>query len=394
LSYLDDDDGETIFVGSSLELEQRLDDPVPSHALPFGSASSSAEDIDRSMHTFDIKKTPASLATWREHEAYASKALRKATLKSPSSSDPPANPEPPNCDTMIPPSASPSQNDQPLSVEDAIKGALQGLENHVGAFADFLQDTSNNLRAVAENTREADVSAIGGIIDGFKGIFSEVGKVGKAMVEAFDAETFAQSPSVLQPVFETPTTKKASTEREEVEGSSNSNVVRVARPYENVQASGSTLAEADSSAKSVAHLLVREISPLARERPLKVTAKLPAQLIANATASHVEALSADASNAPFTGQDAPRKLDPMVSEKYREVVTSFSAYAKSAGLMSRVELRGPQAPSAPFAAYASLKDPWKISSEQRPGRFSDCSYCQRTMVRTLTFRAIRTSKIY
>ena len=82
LTYTDDDDGETITVGSGLELEQRLDEPV---TYSGSRASQSFETIrnpsrstlrDGKIHLFDIKQTQDNLAIWREHEAYSSKTLR------------------------------------------------------------------------------------------------------------------------------------------------------------------------------------------------------------------------------------------------------------------------------------------------------------------------------
>src|SRR5205085_1940806 len=99
----------------------------------------------------------ASLATWRAHESYTSKALCQSPLKWPGPADPPARPPNTILDSMQPSPAPQSQTDCPVSVEDAIKGALQGLESHVEAFAAFLLETSRTLRTVAENTREADV---------------------------------------------------------------------------------------------------------------------------------------------------------------------------------------------------------------------------------------------
>src|SRR5689334_1545579 len=106
LTYLDDDDGEVVTVGSSLELIQRLDEPVlvlhqqqqqqqqqeqqqeqpngqwfgavdPQQFAARGSDSSPVV-MPTALHTFDIQHTSGSLATWREHEAYSSKAFRKS----------------------------------------------------------------------------------------------------------------------------------------------------------------------------------------------------------------------------------------------------------------------------------------------------------------------------
>jgi hypothetical protein len=190
LTYLDDEDGETILVGSALELAQRLDEPVPSQ-----STSACLIDLQPTepMHTFDIQHTPASLAIWREHEAYTSKTLRKkasvGTINNHSSSTPLPEPAAP----LTVPSVEPILP----NLDQAISSALKGLETHVGAFASFLQDTSVTLRSVAEQTRDADVGAVKGILEGFRGIIGEVGKVGKAMAEAFEGGDKVEDPKPL-----------------------------------------------------------------------------------------------------------------------------------------------------------------------------------------------------
>ena len=184
LTYLDEDDGETILVGSSFELQQRLDEPHPMHSAASIPTPPSQQEADNAMHTFDIQPSLVSLATWREHDAYSSKVLRR---------NPPTLPQVPACSGPLAPSpppapsAAPHQQDQPESLENAVAGALQGLESHVGTFADFLQTASTALRAGAKQAREADVSAVELVLDGFRGIIGEVGKVGKAMIKAFDA---------------------------------------------------------------------------------------------------------------------------------------------------------------------------------------------------------------
>ena len=92
LTYTDDDDGETITVGSGLELEQRLDDPVThsgsraSQSLETIRSPSRSTPRDGKIHLFDIKQTQDNLAIWREHEAYSSKTLRDQYAYSSSSS--------------------------------------------------------------------------------------------------------------------------------------------------------------------------------------------------------------------------------------------------------------------------------------------------------------------
>ena len=91
LSYIDDDDGETITVGSGLELDQRLAEPIVRRNLRRRSSSTeSARNSsfdDHKIHLFDINRTQDSLVVWKEHEAYSSKTLREHFSKDGTSSD-------------------------------------------------------------------------------------------------------------------------------------------------------------------------------------------------------------------------------------------------------------------------------------------------------------------
>ena len=268
LTYLDDEDGDNILVGSAFELEQRLDDPVPRthichHAQPASSGSPTSD-----MHTFDITHTSASLATWRDHEAYSSKTLRRAASVSPISQHFAAGIATPSALVTQPTEFKPSprfrisprhvqhqktfsrqkqqllqeqdghrelpqplnepeserglpaqgaraqQPENPVSMPDGqatvSKGPAQpehasmppsvGLENIIagalnGPFADVLETASENLRIASSRVRESDVRAVGDILNGFKDIITEVGKIGKAMIEAFDDKAFTTSQS-------------------------------------------------------------------------------------------------------------------------------------------------------------------------------------------------------
>ena len=83
LTYTDDDDGETITVGSGLELAQRLDEaitqsgPEPSQSFEAVRSPSRTTFGDEKIPLFDIKQTQDNLVIWREHEAYSSKSLRE-----------------------------------------------------------------------------------------------------------------------------------------------------------------------------------------------------------------------------------------------------------------------------------------------------------------------------
>ena len=266
LTYLDDDDGDNILVGSAIELEQRLDDPVATshirrHTRPTSSGSPTSD-----MHTFDISHTSASLATWRDHEAYSSKNLRKAASLSPISQDFATGLAVPSAVVAQPTEFKPSaqfrlnprniqhqktfsrQKQQLLQEQDphrehphplnepesehglpAQNGRTQEAENPVsmpvgqatiskgpalpecatmppsvsledivagalsGPFADVLESASENLRIASRRVRESDARAVGDILNGFKDIVTEVGKIGKAMIEAFGGEAFTTS---------------------------------------------------------------------------------------------------------------------------------------------------------------------------------------------------------
>ncbi|KAJ9213779.1 hypothetical protein DTO166G4_4558 [Paecilomyces variotii] len=72
LMYMDPDDGETITVGSSLELSQRLEDPVFDSTLPWASppspGPSSSQDDQNPMHIFDIRRSNSVTELWKRYE--------------------------------------------------------------------------------------------------------------------------------------------------------------------------------------------------------------------------------------------------------------------------------------------------------------------------------------
>ncbi|KAL5042868.1 hypothetical protein BDW71DRAFT_132347 [Aspergillus fruticulosus] len=59
LSYLDDDDGDIITVGSSLELAQRLDEPAPQNT---------DTDFPSTIHIFDIRRRKSVSDIWKRYE--------------------------------------------------------------------------------------------------------------------------------------------------------------------------------------------------------------------------------------------------------------------------------------------------------------------------------------
>lgn len=65
LSYLDDDDGDNIEVGSSLELSQRLDEPIKIEAIQI------SKDEPTPMHLFDIRRSNSITELWKRFEKQA-----------------------------------------------------------------------------------------------------------------------------------------------------------------------------------------------------------------------------------------------------------------------------------------------------------------------------------
>ncbi|KAI9368299.1 hypothetical protein BJX61DRAFT_230533 [Aspergillus egyptiacus] len=60
LTYLDDDDGETITVGSSLELTQRLDEPPP--------PTTDTTNFSETIHLFDIRRSKSVRDLWKRYQ--------------------------------------------------------------------------------------------------------------------------------------------------------------------------------------------------------------------------------------------------------------------------------------------------------------------------------------
>lgn len=305
LSYLDEDDGEVITVGSSLELEQRLDEPAQE--------SLGSEDC---LHIFDIQHSTASLATWREHEAYTSKQFRckptsppaaettttkpvkdlgmwttdengrpvydryvprdpeedsdndelwslqsqcgamtiredgprspvlglsAASVTSPlvrenkSSPDRAQNPalaadsvsetvkpstlvptaeekaKPISVPNLTPQASSTSSSStiqQSVTLEQILGDTVKGLDNHLGGVAEFFDSTAKSLRTAAEKTRSTNSNAIEDLLGGFSEIFTEVGKLGQALIESIETETSALIKE-LKPLLERSKNQKA-----------------------------------------------------------------------------------------------------------------------------------------------------------------------------------------
>ncbi|WEW60492.1 hypothetical protein PRK78_005979 [Emydomyces testavorans] len=84
LSYIDDDDGETITVGSSFELAQRLEEP-PAYLSTLPATRPFDQPGGSPMHTFDINRSSSAINTWRTFEERTSS---QAKMSQPSTSSP------------------------------------------------------------------------------------------------------------------------------------------------------------------------------------------------------------------------------------------------------------------------------------------------------------------
>ncbi|KAK5948902.1 hypothetical protein OHC33_009988 [Knufia fluminis] len=212
LLYLDDDDGETITVGSSFELSQRLEEPVPKYRGTNIAETRHPTD-GKLVHVFDIKRSSGSLAEWRDHEAYSSKMLR-ARSRSPELE---GGVESPVGYTSYPPFSAPLSRsvvseqlpgvalgqEASSSNTEAVKESpkleevsqmahderspetiniLDGIEEHLSGLANVLQLAANTLKKAADKTQETDTSVVEDILKGVKGILTEVGSFG---LEAF-----------------------------------------------------------------------------------------------------------------------------------------------------------------------------------------------------------------
>ncbi|KAL4897806.1 hypothetical protein BDV59DRAFT_49943 [Aspergillus ambiguus] len=67
LTYMDDDDGEIITVGSSFELSQRLEEPVPLASLPTSNYSDPSSP-SYPIHIFDIRRSKSVSDLWKKYE--------------------------------------------------------------------------------------------------------------------------------------------------------------------------------------------------------------------------------------------------------------------------------------------------------------------------------------
>ncbi|EEQ85725.2 uncharacterized protein BDCG_08994 [Blastomyces dermatitidis ER-3] len=77
LTYMDEDDGDTITVGSALELADRLSEPTSSAFLYSPAVPSNDREHEWPMHIFDINRSKSVLEIWRSFESRTSMGNRR-----------------------------------------------------------------------------------------------------------------------------------------------------------------------------------------------------------------------------------------------------------------------------------------------------------------------------
>lgn len=220
LNYLDPDDGETITVGSALELQQRLEEPTQPKRLTRRRTASVASitETDQKIHIFDIQRTAENLTVWRDHAAYTSKP---SVTQSPSSlrgehsiksADPVSSTR---IETTIQP-ATPSKNILSTEVsstdssknilddlDDVLQTACRGLEAHIGGFASFLDITAAALQHAAQRTRDADTTPVETLLSGLKNVLVEAKQVGIELIQEIDSHINPPPPKADATVHDT-----------------------------------------------------------------------------------------------------------------------------------------------------------------------------------------------
>lgn len=207
LSYVDLDDGEVITVGSSFELQQRLDEPAPktTFLVPPHPKATRLSQENKMMHIFDIKKTSTSLAVWLEHAERSHKTWTHYAISNPNiSSLPESSTVSLESQTAADVSttdsnpneapAVPSESSQeteiviPAEMDKYIADVFNRLQSRLGPLADFLDSTADGLRKIAEKTAESDTTPVENVLRGFKGILTEVGEFGVEFFSTLNSE--------------------------------------------------------------------------------------------------------------------------------------------------------------------------------------------------------------
>lgn len=70
----------------------------------------------------------------------------------------------------------------PQNMERVFRDAFQGFSDHVEQLAKAAQDASDFAKNAAEITRDADLRAVEGIVNGFEGVAADVGRLGQGVL--------------------------------------------------------------------------------------------------------------------------------------------------------------------------------------------------------------------
>ncbi|RMZ85259.1 hypothetical protein DV738_g153, partial [Chaetothyriales sp. CBS 135597] len=215
LTYVDDDDGEVITVGSGLELEQRLGEPIRTakrrqSSRIQGSTSRRGSVDDSMIHLFDIQHSDNVLAIWRDHEASSSKSWRcdrTSLVESDPSAATPIIPQQPDA---VPAEATATlpvtEPPQPFDRETPSPGSVESTDVPVAAtagsndpsndfnqdldaifsaackgllalgLADILDNTAKALYSLAQKQRDAEASPVEAFLGGFRDVVAEIGE--------------------------------------------------------------------------------------------------------------------------------------------------------------------------------------------------------------------------
>lgn len=245
LTYMDDDDGEVVTVGSALELEQRLDEPAKHSTVPvpttLKTTSTSDTAEDRMMHIFDIRHENKKVSKWQDIQKSTRQTMKNFADRELGSTSSQAQvalyldsilPQPPQAAFHAPEAESSSntssahsehapqepQIDQVTTssamsehvtnsampterklsqpseltsteLDRAMGEMFKDLGSHLGPVADFLESTARSLRRIAEKSANADASPVEDVLSGFKEILSDVGQLGLECLAASSHKT-------------------------------------------------------------------------------------------------------------------------------------------------------------------------------------------------------------
>lgn len=183
LRYIDDDDGELVMIGSVYELEEKLQEEVKSDA------TSVRNPLDGELvHVFDIARSRASLARWRDYQGRSSEYFSSQMQSSRLTQDAEGKHkdfeslEQPHAEQVLTGNQS---DDSAAVIADKI---VTGLEFHLDGLASILHGAADTLQKAAQRTRDTDTSIVEDILTGVRGIFTEVGALGNDLLKTLDPD--------------------------------------------------------------------------------------------------------------------------------------------------------------------------------------------------------------